>query len=358
MRVLHVEPGASWSTSDVSSALRHGLEYHGVEVIRYRLDVRIDRSRRWLLTAWRAQRKQNPAIGKPNDADIFYNAGVGALEMALRYQVDAVMVVSAMFLHPDVIVLMKRAGLRVVVLFTESPYDMAQELKIAALIDGGWTCERSAVAAFREVNPRMGYLPHGWHPARHQPGPQDGDEAIPAHDVVFVGSGFHERVSWLTAIDWTGIDLGLYGSWDILGPRHRLRQAIRGGITGHEQTAALYRRAKIGLNLYRTSQGWGKGAPAIAHAESLNPRAYELARCGAFTLSTARAEVSEIFGALVPTFETPFEASALIRSWLADDAGRAAAQAALPDCVSQASWLDRASRVIGDLASLLRDRAA
>lgn len=358
MKVLLIEPGASWSTADVSAGLRYGLEQHGVDLVRYHLDARIARSNRWLYYNWRRAKKTNPTIDKPTTADVFYQAGIGALEVGLRHQVDVVLVVSAMFLHPDVIVLMKRAGLRVVILFTESPYDHAKELAVAALVDGCWTNERSVVDAFRAVNPSSGYLPHAWHPARHVAGPQVGDAAFPAHDVVFVGSGFQERVDWLTAIDWSGIDLGLYGSWEAVTARHPLHRYLRGGIVDNVQTAALYRRAKVGLNLYRTSMGWGKHAPQIAHAESLNPRAYELARCGAFHLSTDRAEVREVFGDRVPTFETPAEASALIRTWLADATGRARLASQLPACVAESSWVDRSAQVIGDLQTLLQSKAA
>jgi hypothetical protein len=358
MKVLLMEPGASWATADVSAGLRYGLEQHGVDVVRYRLDQRIDRSNRWLYYNWRRTKKSNPAIEKPNTADVFYQAGIGALEMALRHQVDVVLMVSAMFVHPDVITLMKRAGLRLAVLFTESPYDLAKELSIAAMVDGCWTNERSVVSDFRAVNSHSGYLPHGWHPERHQPGLQPGDEAVAAHDVVFVGSAFHERIEWLEAIDWTGINLGLYGSWESLGSRHPLRKAVRGAQIDNVMTARLYRRAKIGLNLYRTSIGWGKHAPSIAHAESLNPRAYELAACGSFYLSTYRAEVPETFGGLVPTFTTPYEASALIRAWLADDASRWCYAEELPACVAESSWGERATRVIGDLQTLLQQRAA
>jgi hypothetical protein len=358
MKVLLLEPGASWATADVSAGLRYGLVHHGVQIVDYNLDQRIDRSNRWLYANWRRAKKTNPSIEKPNTADVFYQAGIGALERGLRHQVDCVLVVSAMFLHPDVILLMKRAGLRVAILFTESPYDMAKELTVAKMVDGCWTNERSAVEAFRAVNQRAGYLPHGWHPARHQAGPQPGDDAVAAHDVVFVGSAFHERVTWLSAIDWTGIDLGLYGNWDALGSRHPLRKFLRGGATNNTTTAALYRRAKVGLNLYRTSMGWGKGAPQITHAESLNPRAYELAQCGAFHLSTRRAEVLEIFGDLVPTFETPAEASYLMRTWLADKIGRHRVQQQLPACVAESSWVERSTRVIGDLQTLLQAQAA
>lgn len=365
MKILLLHPGASWSTADVADGLRYGLLHHGVQVVDYRLDARIPRAAKWLGGAWKAARKTDPAIEKPNTADVFYQAGIGALEMALRHKVDVVLVVSGMFLHPDVLVMMKRAGLRTTVLFTESPYD-PQELTLAGLhddgvrvVDGCWTNERSAVATFRAVHPSSGYLPHGWHPARHQAYAQASDPQVPAHDVVFVGSAFQERIEWLSAIDWTGIDLGLYGMWAPLTKHHRLAQYVKSTPIDNTMTAALYRRAHIGLNLYRTSQGWGKSAPQITHAESLNPRAYELAACGAFHISSYRAEVAEVFGGLVPTVRHPAEVAPLLRSWLADPDGRARVAAQLPACVAEMSWVDRSARVIGDVQSLLaRTRAA
>lgn len=360
LKVLLINPGTQVAPADVHAGLRVGLIHHGVSVIDYRLDTRFDHSKRWLYTAWRRTKRSRPdaKLERPSDNDVFYQAGIDALAVALRHEVDAVLVVSAMYLHPDVMVLMKRAGLRVTVLFTETPYDLERELTVAKMVDGCWTHERSALREFLKVNQRSGYVPHAWHPWRHHPGPCLGDEAVAAHDVVFVGSGNRERVEWLSQIDWTGIDLGLYGSWHMLGARSPLRQYVKGAQLHNALAAALYRRAKVGLNLYRVSKGWGRHAPVIDHAESLNPRAYELAACGAFHLSTYRSQVPEVFGDLVPTFETAAEASALVRKWLADPDGRAAAAAALPAKVAGSSWTDRATIVIQDLISLTQTRAA
>lgn len=358
MKLLLLGPGASWSTADVATGLRYGLNLHGVDVVDYALDARIARAQGWLHYNWRRAKKRNPVIPKPNVADVFFQAGHEALAMALYHNVDAVLAVSAMFLHPDVVVMMKRAHLKVFVVFTETPYDIAKELEMATRVDGCWTNERSSVAAFQAVNPNSGYLPHAWHPDRHQPGSQPIDATVAAHDVVFVGSGFPDRVAWLSAIDWTGIDLGLYGSWEGIRKGHPLKPFVKGAQIDNATTGALYRRAKIGLNLYRTKVGWGRNTPTITHAESLNPRAYELAACGAFHLSSDRAEVREVFGHRVPTFTTPADASGLLRRWLADDAGRAQIASELPARVAESSWGMRATTVIGDLQTLLQRRAA
>lgn len=357
MKVLLLHPGASWSTADVESGLRFGLKHHGVHVISYRLDQRIEMAHKWLHVMWRKKRKGDQALAKPHRGDVIYQAGVGALEMALRHQVDVVLVVSAMFLHPDVVVMMKRAGLRVTVLFTESPYDHERELDMATRVDGCWTCERSVLRDFQAVNPNAGYLPHGWHPERHRPdAPLDAD--VPSHDVVFVGTAFPERVKWFNTIDWSGIDLGLYGMWKGHGLKAQIRGCVHDGAVRNEFASMLYRRAKVGLNLYRLSKGFGSYAPMAHVAESLSPRAYELAACGAFHLSDYRDEVPETFGDLVPTFQTPTEAAALVRLWLADAEGRAAVAAQLPARVAEASWIHRAATVIGDLHRLTTERAA
>src|SRR6185436_10611187 len=108
-----------------------------------------------------------------------------------------------------------------------------------------------------KVNPHVGYLRHGWHPGRHFVGVGDQHPDVPSHDVVFVGSGFPERVQFFNAIDWSGIDLGLYGSWKGLGLTKAIEATLpRSGPVDNRTTAALYSKAKVGINLYRTSKGF------------------------------------------------------------------------------------------------------
>jgi hypothetical protein len=342
----------------VYEGLRHGLETHGAEVIPYRLDERIEASHKWLHVLWRQKNRERKELNqapfaKPHNGDVIYHASVGVLEMAWRRQVDVVLVVSGMLMHPDAVIMMKRTGLRVVCLFTESPYDQERELMFADLIDGCWTQERSSLKAFQLVNKNSAYLPHGWHPNIHRPEAEFVSD-VQAHDVVFVGSGFPERITFFNAIDWAGIDIGLYGTWKDLGLKDSLLPSVRAGNISNEMASALYRKAAVGLNLYRTRTGWrGAGLPVRVEGESLSPRAYELAACGVFHLSAYRPEVREVFGELVPTFQTPQEAEALIRSWLPRAAERAEIARQLPARVAEMSWVARAASVLGDLERLL-----
>ena len=344
MKILVAQPGASMSTSDVAIGLMAGLRAGGHTVWEYALDSRIERSGAWLTYCWR---KGNKSVPKPTPNDILYHAGCELVTRALRVQPDVVIVVSGMYLHPDVLVLMRRAGLKVAILFTESPYDDEQQARLLPWCQLAWTNER------RSASPTVRYLPHAWNPEVHWPGAPS-DDSVPAHDVVFVGTGFQERIDLLAAVDWTGIDFGLYGYWEMLRKNDPLRAHLRGGYVENGYASMLYRRAKVGLNLYRTSKGFGKDAPRIApvQAESLNPRAYELAAAGCFTVSDARAEIPEVFGELVPTFSAADELRPLLERWLGDDEARRAACARLPGAVAAHTWQQRARQVTSDLQSV------
>jgi len=316
MRILVVHPGQEVSTADVEAGLVYGLQAHGVEVMRtsaefVAFDVRM---------------------------------------VARRSHMDAVILVTAIRASLAAIETMVAAGSPVTALFTESPYEQEKELAVARRVAGCWTHERTSVEAFRTVT-KAAYLPHAWHPAVHTATPQPGDLDLPAHDVVFVGAGFRERVAFFNAIDWTGIDLGLYGIWHGVGISDALLRSVRAPRPiPNRAAAALYRRAKIGLNLYRRLRGPGPDrADNWVQADSLNPRAYELAACGCFQVSEPRAEVGEVFGYVVPTFSTPAEAAGVLRGWLAHPHQRARDRADLGACVEGSSWVDRAAQVLRDL---------
>jgi hypothetical protein len=345
MKVLVIGAGASYSTADVEAGVVDGLRAQGVEVALYPLDRRIAASETFLRQCWRAAKKQGREVEEPTNADMLLHAVQDSLTKALLHDVDWVLLVSSMFVPRPFVEVMKRAGLRVALLFTESPYDLEHEMRWAEHADLVWTNERSAVPALRQVCARTFYLPHAMRPEVHKPFDEN-DVYMPAHDVVFVGTAFQERIELLEAIDWTGIDLGLYGQWRELRRSSPLRPFVRGGVVDNAKAASLYRRARIGLNLYRQSMGWGKHARRITCAESLNPRAYELAACGCFHLSDARPEVREVFGDLVPTFKTPSECESLIHRWLADDAGRTKIAAALPRTVREHTWQARAAAML------------
>jgi hypothetical protein len=418
MKCLLVGAGASYSTKDVELGYLAALRAAGHQVVHYALDGRIAAAGGFLRYSYRQAKKAGSLVAKPTPADTLYLAGQGILERALRFEVDWVLIVSGMYVLPDVLVLLRRAGLRTALLFTESPYDDAQQAPLAALADVCWTNERSSVSVLQEACRETHYLPHAYDPAKHWPeigtcppaattdqrlqeglplatsprvtagsrsvsspancqpsGASSGSrvlpsaapleqDSVPAHDVVFIGTGFAERIDTLAAVDWAGlgIDLGLYGTWELLGSRHRLRRFVRGCVVPNAEAMALCKAAKITLNLYRTSRGFGRQAPRIEAAESLNPRALELAASGVFHLSDWRPEVEETFGvgegALVPTFRTPAELEALLVRWLPAAAGRQEIAARLPACVAGRTYDAMAQQIVMRLTGAAQAVAA
>jgi hypothetical protein len=359
-RVLICHPGASWSTADVYNGLRFGLSALNVQTAAYQLDVRIARSAQWLHWNWKKS-GANPD-NKPNPRDAQYHAASGILERAMRIQPDWILIVSGMYLDIDIVRFLRKAGFKIAILLTESPYDDLKQAEFIRNAEVVWTNERSSVDRLRAVPPlpdgprtRVRYLAHAWHPLVHVAQPPA--DATPRYDALFVGTGFPERVELLKAVRWPDADkVALYGHWDTLGGRSKLRRILRGGVLSNEEAAELYRGATVNLNLMRRRIGHATSAEdagADVIAESVNPRCMELAAMGRFFVSDSRPELRDLFGDLVPTFETAEELSALLEEWLhpAADVQRVGYGQELTRLAAGHSWVDRARVVLNDLTA-------
>ena len=327
MKILLIDSGIPSSTGDVYRYFRAAFERAGHTIIPFQLSARIDQASYSLDRAWQQAGKPPQ---RPTGADIYFRASEGAITMALRHIPDLILITTSQFFHPDCLILLERAGFNVGIIGTESPYGDQFTAHFMQAVDCGWTQERTSVERLRQRanNARIWYLPAAYDPTIHRPEPlpdDPDDPTTPHHDVVLVATGFAERVALLEAVDWRGIDFGMYGDWATLPKKSKLRKFVRGKVITNRSAVMLYRNAKIGLNLYRDGLVLA-GEPGgmlkfdggeIVPAESLNPRAYELAACGTMQISQERAEVREVFGDSVPTFRAPEELGALVRELLA-----------------------------------------
>ncbi len=153
----------------------------------------------------------------------------------------------------------------------------------------------------------------------------------------------------LERVDWRGIDLGLYGNLTLLGSRHHLRRYVRtAGPIGNDRAIDLYRAARIGLNLYRSSQTYGRHTRHVYGAESMNPRAYELAACGVFQISDRRLEQDETLGDAVPTFDSD-TLEDVIRLHLWDSPRRRRAIVRARERIAPHTFAARAVQLLADL---------
>lgn len=344
MKLLCVCPGVTYATGDVYAGYLRALAAQGHEVLPYDLSGRIDDAAYY----YRCKRRRDGERGKEPWPEVLTKAAMDVVPFALYHRPDWVVIFSAMYLHPDTFVLLRRAGVRVALILTESPYDDEEQARVAPWCDVVFTNERTSVAVLRRANPNTHYLPHAYDPERSATGTIP--EGTPAHDVLFIGTLFEERIDLLGAVDWTGIDFAIYGGVGLLPSRHRLRRYVRGSVVANRTAQHMYRAAKINLNPYRTSRGIGRGVAHIDRAESLNPRALELAACGAFQISSYRQEADELFGGYLPTYNTPRELGLLVRDWLADDIERDQAGRELRYLAAPHTYAARAAQLTATLA--------
>lgn len=329
LRILFVRPVMDFSVSDVSRGYEAALMAAGHTVIPY------DMGRRY---GYHVR-----GIGE-NRADQVANVSKLASETilveAMYANVDLVVIVSALVVHPNALWLLRKARVPVVAIHTESPYEDAQQAEWSSVYP------EAIVATHERTSARERgwlYLPHAFDPAIHSP------EAVTQDiDAVFVGTGWPERIALFETVDWTGIDLRLYGLWPLLGADSPLRRYYVEGCVKNEDAVQLYRRAKVAINLHRRGDG----------AVSLNPRAYELAACGTCCVTDARADGVELFGDSMPVFETAEELGAQVRRLVSDAGLRQRCATEARERVKDETFAARVATLMGEVERRFAARAA
>lgn len=269
---------------------------------------------------------------------------------ALYHHSDIVIVVSALAFHPNAVWLLREAGIPVAVLHTESPYEDMEQAEFSTFCDVTFTNEMVSADRFG-----WHYLRHAYDPTIHMPVIPEREKTEPLWidgradtcDVLILGTGWPERVALLEAIDWTGIDLRILGLWpQIAATDSPLKPYYTEVLVDNAVAPHLYASAKICLNFHRHD----------AEARSLNPRAYELAACGAFQLSDPRFELMATFRSEVPTFTNAWELQALLKIYLEDAAARQTMAQAARELVQPHTFEHRAAEMIEVIEDRLADR--
>jgi spore maturation protein CgeB len=280
------------------------------------------------------------AVGfvKEGTQNISYFASPYISQHAILSEPDAVITVSGHNFNIAAALSMKKAGLKTAILMTESPYFADYEKTMAQAYTHVFTHERRcATGDYFGGHPSVHYLPHAYNPDVHQP---EGERADPC-DVFFCGSLFHERALLFADVDWTGIDFRRRG----YAPGQTEQD-----IVDNKETAAHYRSARINLNHHRTTTNFGSGEHiAAGSADSLGPRAYEIAACGAFQLcDDSRSEMFEIFGNSLGVYEAgnPDDLSRAIRYYLDRPDLRATLAKEALEAVKPHSWTNRARQIL------------
>lgn len=249
------------------------------------------------------------------------NACRAAIDSACyQFWPHIVVIVSCFFVPPEQIELLRSRGHHVILWATEEPYEHERHRWMAPAFDTVIVNDPCNLDDFRSLNERTWYVPHGYDPDLHHPGPNRNRFV----DFGWCGTAYPSRIEFFEQVDLDNMIVELAGNWQALSDDSPLKPYTNGAeCMNNGQTAELYRRSKISANLYRKEarlghhDGWAMG-----------PREVELAACGTFFLREPRGEGDELFP-MLPTFDTPEEFSSSLRWWLRHERERdsAAAQA-------------------------------
>ncbi len=321
MKILLIYAAADWSTIDQSTGYEAALKTLGHEVKVFRLNKRIE--------FWHEALQHWGSIQNPPQADVpieivLREACYWALVEAAKFKPHLVLVTSAMGFHPDALVMLEDAGYPVALALSESPYDDIHHAHLAPLVSWVFTNDKTSVDVLSPFNPRTTYLPTAYSESAHHPGlsmPGNANETDPDCDILFVGTGFPERERFLEAAiqDPAWPSTATFHMFGFFGWAHNdmslgeeagwtdspLFPYAREPIT-NDETAARYCHAKVVLNFYRDGAGY-----------SMNPRAYEIAACGAFQLAQDSVpEAHNVFSDTIGYFSTPHDLAVQLSHWL------------------------------------------
>jgi spore maturation protein CgeB len=355
MRLLAINPGATYSITEVYAGLVDGLRAQGHEVEEFPTLPHLlltNELVKWTLR--RAGLKDRiPVKGCDESVDEAYYNLVRAegfkeiVYQALDSEYDWLLLVSPLLVPERAMAALRRAGVHTCAVFTESPYDDVRQAMLGSYASIGTINDRAG-----SETTGMTYLPLGYCDLLH--GPRAAEPTRPVHDVVFVGVGFPERIRALESVDWDGIDLGLYGDWKKLPKRSPLKKFVRGGVIPNQEAVQLYKDSLIGLNLHRVDADyWGKSGRVARGGWSVNPRAYELAACHVPQVSDWRPGLEEVFGKSL-AYEMSIDSSEGLSQTLRELLGDSAKRGSLANAQHEAVYGKHSYRVrAGRLSAMM-----
>lgn len=336
MRWLLAHPGPGFSVHDVYAGWREALDGLGEQTFEFNLDDRLAFYDSAYLIYDETQGVFRKACTPEQAIELAMN-GLAAALFKLRPQV--LLVVSGFFSDTDVFDQARASGTRVVLLCTESPYEDDRQLLLAEHVDLCLLNDPTNIDRFRQIT-RAEYIPHAYRPTLHHP-----DSTPSDLDLVFVGTGYPSRIEFFEAMDLDGLAVQLGGNWmrlaDTDSPLRKHLGHDLDDCLDNEDTAELYRRGRVGLNLYRREAAH----PELEGGWAMGPREVEMAACELFFLRDPRGEGDDLLP-MLPTFQGPQDAAEKLRWWLAHPTERGMVARAARARVTGRTFTANATRLL------------
>ncbi|GIP31274.1 glycosyltransferase [Paenibacillus sp. J2TS4] len=206
---------------------------------------------------------------------------------------------------------LRAMGIRTAVWLPDDPYHSDVTVGIAPHYDYVFTLEMSCVSLYRELGcKQVYYLPFAVNPNYIRP---IYTETAYETDVCFIGSAFWNRVALFDEIAeyLAGKKVKIVGYWwERLKHYSLLKDKIDGIWLSPEETLKHYNRAKIVINLHRSSEDPSHNSNSRnLPARSVNPRMFEISACGTLQLSDVREGLPDLYTPEyeMATFSSPDE---------------------------------------------------
>lgn len=212
----------------------------------------------------------------------------------------------------------------------DEPYEVDDTAKFSRQFDTVFVNDQNTI--FRHQNAHylpVGFDPHIYLDAQHER----------VYDVGFIGgyNAIRERL-----LDQLAQQKLL--SYVVGGPwkSHALRSICLSPNIPAAETAALYQKTKIVINIFREKHHFNRqNIPAY----SMNPRIYEALACGALVISEVRPEIKELFPDL-PVFENGEQLVSILKDLLNDNQLYTQIQQACFRRISDHTFSNRLNRIL------------
>src|SRR6266487_702226 len=191
-RVLVVHPGPQFSVHDVYVGWQEAFSDRGIKTEAYNLEDRVAFYDSAYLYTGAHDKSGNAQFKKAfhDKAQVIGVAANGIYSTCFQMWPDVVLIVSAFFIPTEFMDVMRSRGIKVVLLFTESPYEEPRQLERAGHADLVLLNDPLRLHEYDAAGIPALYMPHAYRPRMHYPGPGEDDLMT---DFAFIGTMFPSR---------------------------------------------------------------------------------------------------------------------------------------------------------------------